>query len=103
MDLTGVSIYFFAGDFADVLRRYQKGLQQVYQTHNEVARLIYDLLAARTRLNIYSFVTAERREERPVDGLRIISLGAKDYAGASLLQAAVAEDDAEAIVAHFPN
>ena len=90
-----------------ILRTYSddtsRGLQQVYQTHNEVARLIRDLLAARKRLNIYSFVTADRREERPVDGLRIISLGAKDYAGTSLLQAAVEEDDADAIVAHFPN
>src|SRR5262245_47899263 len=92
--LGSVSIYFFAGDFADVLRRYNEGRQQIYQTHNEVARLIHDLLEADHRVNIYSFVTPKRREQRPLDSLRIISLGAMDYSATSLLRAAVAEDDA---------
>ena len=101
--MTSISIYLFAGDFAEVLRRYERGDQQVYQTHNEVARLIHDLLGMHQRLNIYSFVTPERGVERPMDRLRIINLGAKDYSAASLLKSAVAEDDAQAIVAHFPN
>lgn len=101
--MTSISIYLFAGDFAEVLRRYERGDQQVYQTHNEVARLIHDLLGMHQRLNIYSFVTPERGVERPMDRLRIINLGAKDYSAASLLESAVAEDDAQAIVAHFPN
>jgi hypothetical protein len=54
--VNSVSIYFFAGDFADALRRYEEGQQQIYQTYNEVARLIHDLLAANQRVNIYSFV-----------------------------------------------
>ena len=98
-----VSIYFFAGDFADVLRRYEEGRQQIYQTHNEVARLIHDLLAADQQVTFYSFVTPERRDERPIDGFRVISLGAKDYSATSLLEAAVAHDDSDAIVAHFAN
>ena len=98
-----VSIYFFAGDFSDVLRRYEEGRPQIYQTHNEVARLIHDLLAAKQQLTIYSFVTPELRDERPVNGLRIVSLGAKDYSVASLLRTAVTEDDVDALVAHFPN
>lgn len=98
-----VSIYFFAGDFSDVLRRYDEGREQVYQTHNEVARLLYDLIAVNQQVNVYSFVTPERRDERPRDGLRIVSLGAKDYSVKSLLGTAVAEDDSDAIVAHFPN
>jgi glycosyltransferase involved in cell wall biosynthesis len=101
--LRSVSIFFFAGDFTDVLRRYEAGHQQNYQTHNEVARLIHDLLVANHRVNIYSFVTSERREEQPIDGLRIISLGAKDYSAASLLAIAVEKDDANTIVAHFAN
>lgn len=98
-----VSIYFFAGDFSDVLRRFEEGRPQIYQTHNEVARLIHDLLAAKQQLTIYSFVTPERRDERPISGLRIVSLGARDYSVASLLRTAVTEDDVDALVAHFPN
>jgi glycosyltransferase involved in cell wall biosynthesis len=101
--VNSVSIYFFAGDFTDVLRRYEEGRQQIYQTHNEVARLIHDLLEANQRVNIYSFVTPERREERPLGGVRVVSLGAGDYSARSLLKAAVAEDNADAIVAHLGN
>ena len=98
-----VSIYFFAGDFADVLRRHEEGRQQIYQTHDEVARLAHELLAANYRVNFYSFITPERRVEQPLDRFRFISLGAKEFSAKSLLNAAVAADDAGAIVAHFPN
>ena len=98
-----VSIYFYAGDFADVLRRHAEGRQQIYQTHDEVARLIHELLAANYKVNFYSFVTPEYRVERPLNGFRFVSLGAKNYLTPSLLKNAVAEDDAEVIVAHFPN
>jgi glycosyltransferase involved in cell wall biosynthesis len=101
--VSSVSIYLFAGNFVDVLRRYEEGEQQIYQTHNEVARLIHDLLAVGQRVNIYSFITVERREERPLEGLRVVNLGARDYSATSLLKAAVAEDDADGIIAHFPN
>jgi glycosyltransferase involved in cell wall biosynthesis len=101
--MTSVSIYFFGGDFTDVLRRFQEGRQQIYQTHNEVARLIHDLLTAKQTVNVYSFITPERRVDRPINGCRVVSLGASSYAARSLLGAAAAEDDADAIVAHFPN
>jgi glycosyltransferase involved in cell wall biosynthesis len=101
--MSSVSIYFFAGNFADVLRRHRLGQQQIYQTHDEVARLIYDLRAANQQVNVFSFVTPERRDERVLDGCRVISLGASSYASKSLLQAAVAADASDAIVAHFPN
>ena len=101
--MNSVSIYFFAGDFVDVLKRYDAGLQQIYQTHNEVARLIYDLINANYKVSIYSFVTPQQREDRPIEGLRIISLGAKNYSATSLLAAAVEKDSSQAIVAHFAN
>jgi glycosyltransferase involved in cell wall biosynthesis len=101
--VNSVSIYFYAGDFVDVLRRYEEGRQQIYQTHNEVARLIHDLRSANYRVKIYSFVTPDRRDEEPIDGVRIVSLGAKDYSTKSVLEPVVAEDRADAIVAHFPN
>ena len=78
-----MSIFFFAGDFAEALRRYENGTQQIYATHNEVARLIHDLLARDYRVNIFSFVTQEHKEERPIDGVRVINLGARDYAAKS--------------------
>jgi glycosyltransferase involved in cell wall biosynthesis len=101
--LKSVSIYFFAGDFADVLKRYDSGVQQIYQTHNEVAKLIRDLAAANHKVNIYSFVTKEKCEEFPIEGTRIISLGAKNYAAGPLLSEAVKRDRSDKIVAHFAN
>jgi glycosyltransferase involved in cell wall biosynthesis len=98
-----VSIYFPAGDFIEAIRRYDEGREQSYQTHNEVARLIYDLRAENLRVNIYSFVTPERRDDRAANGARIVSLGAKDFSTRNILNSAVAEDKADAIVAHFPN
>jgi glycosyltransferase involved in cell wall biosynthesis len=101
--LSSVSIYLFAGDFSDVLQRFEVGAQQIYQMHNEVARLIHDLLAADYRVNIYSFVTPEYREEQPIKGVRVISLGARDHATRSSLARAVGEDDSDTIVAHMAN
>ena len=97
------SIYFFAGDFADVLRRHAEGLEQTYATHDECAKLFKGLVDAGVELTIHSFVTPEAREERPFDGLRIVSLGARGYADSGLLHEAVAKDKSNAIVAHFPN
>jgi glycosyltransferase involved in cell wall biosynthesis len=101
--VSSVSIYFFAGDFADVLNRYREGREQIYQTHNQVARLVCDLMAANQRVNIYSFVTPERRDQQISDGCRIVSLGARNYAAKGLLGNAVAADHSDAIVAHIPN
>lgn len=98
---TSASIYFFAGDFADVLKRYAGGADQIYATHDEVAKLIDDLLTAGVQLTVYSFITPEAREDSPREGLRIVSLGARNFAEVDLLSAAVAEDESEAIVAHF--
>ena len=95
------SIYFFAGDFADVLRRHAEGVEQTYATHDECAKLFKGLLDAGVELTIHSFVTPEAREERPLDGLRIVSLGARSYAESGLLRDAVAKDESDAIVAHF--
>jgi hypothetical protein len=58
---TSASLYFFAGDFADVLKRYENGADQIYATHDEVAKLIEDLLAAGVRLTVYSFITPKAR------------------------------------------
>ena len=66
--LRSVSIYFYAGDFAEALRRFERGDDQTYQTHNEVARLIRELAAEGILVNVYSFITPERKEEEPVEG-----------------------------------
>jgi hypothetical protein len=51
------SIYFFAGDFADVLKRHAAGEEQTYATHDEVALMIKGLIEAGVELTVYSFVT----------------------------------------------
>lgn len=98
-----VSIYFPAGDFVDVMRRYEKGDQQVYQTHNEAARLFHDLLAAKCRVNLYSFISLGHCEQHPLEDLKVVALGAKNFNDTSILREAIAKDDAEAIVIHFPH
>ena len=97
------SIYFFAGDFADVLRRHAEGLEQTYATHDECAKLFMDLTNEGVELTIHSFVTPEAREDRPFDGLRIISLGARAWNDLEPLRKAVQKDQSGAIVAHFPS
>jgi len=98
---TSASIYFFAGDFADVLKRHAEGADQIYATHDEVAKLINGLVDEGVRLTIYSFITPESRDESPREGLRIVSLGGRSFSDVELLSAAVANDDSDAIVAHF--
>jgi glycosyltransferase involved in cell wall biosynthesis len=78
-------------------------MEQIYATHNEVAKLFKDLIDEGVDLTIYSFMTPEARDERPMKGLRVVSLGAKKYDDHGLLEAAVAEDKSDAIVAHFPS
>ena len=102
-DVRSVSIYFFAGDFAEVVRRHSQGEPQAYGTHDEVARLIQDMRTAGLDVTISSFCTLSKKVDRPVDGLTIRSLGATNYADDAVLTRAVAEDDADALIAHFPN
>lgn len=100
---SSASIYFYAGDFADVLKRYAEGAEQIYATHDEVAKLIHEILDAGVELTVYSFYNPEARDERPLEGLRVVSLGARAYNDAGLLQKAVEDDRSEAIVTHFPS
>lgn len=96
-----VAIFFYAGDFTDVLRRHAAGEQQIYATHGEVAQLVHDLRAAGVLVTIYSFVTADAKDETPVEGVRVVSLGSSgDTKG--VLTAAVEAADADTIIAHVP-
>lgn len=99
--MTDVSLYLAAGDISDALRRAEDGRSQVYQAHNDMVRLIQDLRACNVRINVYSFIGSERREETLADGSRIINLGAKEFSATSLLRAAVEADNVHAIIAHF--
>lgn len=95
-----VAIFFYAGDFCDVLRRHAAGEQQIYATHDEVAKLILDLRAADVKVTIYSLVGDRAKSERPMDGVRVVSLGS-DGAQRGVLRAAVESVDADTIIAHF--
>jgi hypothetical protein len=101
--MSEVSIYFFAGDFGDVLRRFAEGRGQIYQTHDEVARLVRDFVQRGVRLNLHSLVTGARKVEEPLPGVRVVSLGSSSWRSQGLLREAVEADRAERIVAHFPN
>jgi glycosyltransferase involved in cell wall biosynthesis len=101
--IRSVSIYFFAGDFADVLRRHEEGIAQAYGTHTEVAKLIGDLLDQSVDVTVHSFCTPARKIERPRDGLTIKSLGARSYDEDDVLVRAVGEDVSDALIPHFPN
>jgi len=95
-----VAIFFYAGDFSDVLRRHAAGEQQIYATHDEVARLILDYRAAGVEVTIYSFVGNAASDERPMDGVRVVSLGSNGT-DRGLLRAAVERVEADTIIAHF--
>ena len=95
-----VAIFFYAGDFVDVLRRHASGQQQIYATHGEVAKLILGLQAAGVHVTIYSYVTAAAGDETPIDGVRVISLGGTGV-NRGMLKAAVRSVEADTIVAHF--
>ncbi len=101
--MSKVSIYFFTGDFVEAIRRYDEGIGQVYQAHNEVLRLIYDLRNVGYRATIYSFVTPEYREYELKDGSRIVDLGAQDYSVKGILDKIATNDRADTIIAHFPS
>src|SRR5207253_5091546 len=79
------------------------GAEQIYATHDEVAKLTKGLLASGIEFTIYSYVTPEAREERPLEGLRIVSLGARGFDDYGPLRSAVERDRSDAIVAHFPS
>ena len=95
-----VAIFFYAGDFVDVLRRHAAREQQIYATHGEVAQLILNLRAAGAHVTIYSYVTAAAGDETPVEGVRVVSLGGTGV-NKGLLKAAVASVEADTIIAHF--
>ena len=101
--IRSASIYFFAGDFGDVVRRHGEGLPQVYGTHNEVAKLIKDLLDRSIELTVHSFCTPLTTTERPLPGLTIKSLGARRYDDDRVLAETVRADRSEALIPHFPN
>ena len=59
--LPDVSLYYFAGDFCEVLDRFERGEPQSYRTHDEVAALIFDLVERGKRVRVTSFVTPVHR------------------------------------------
>lgn len=98
-----LSICFFAGDFAEVLRRHEAGEPQAYGTHREVAMLLLALSGMGIKTCVYSFCTDKRADERPIPGVRILSLGATSYREGTVLRNAIAGDSSEAFITHFPS
>lgn len=97
-----VNLYFYAGDFVDAIRRYREGETQIYATHNEVARLLLDLAAAKYDVNVFSFVTPTKEVECPAEGLKIHQLGAMKYNDPHVVEA-FNNSKAQHSVLHFPH
>lgn len=98
-----LSLYYFAGDFVDVLERFSAGRAQIYRTHDEVAAMIVELVGDGLKLRVTSFVTPAPAIRHPRDGVEVIDLGAAGWGDRGLLKEAVTRDDARKIVAGFPN
>lgn len=97
------TIYFYAGDFIEAFERFEQGRAQVYQTHDEVVRLAYDLVEQGYTVRIVGFVTPNRAVTNPAPGIEVTHLGAENHEANGLLAADVAHDDADLIVAQFPH
>lgn len=98
----GVSFYFYAGDFAEAIRRHARSEQQLYGTHDEVTRLALGLRDAGFRVRMHSFVTPKRAFEEEC-GIEIVALGAERYDQIDLLNQAIADDPCNRTVITFPN
>ena len=97
-----ISLYFYAGDFADVIRRYERGETQIYATHNEVAQLLIALDAGNFDVHVFSFITPEAKTSRPLANVTVHELGATRYDDPRVVPA-FEENNARAAVLHFPH
>jgi hypothetical protein len=73
---SGLSIYFFAGDFHEAYRRHQEGEEQDYATHVEIGKLVDQLTEVGTKVRIHSFISNRRDVIRWSSKLEFVSLGA---------------------------
>jgi glycosyltransferase involved in cell wall biosynthesis len=97
-----VSLYFFAGDFAEAVRRHQAGEPQSYATHDELAKLLLALGEAGFEVSAYSFMTTAKRVVEVAPKVRIVDLAAQRYDDPVLVDA-FRGDGADATVLHFPH
>ena len=87
-----LSIYFFTGNFSEAYRRFREGEEQDYATHDEIGKLITDIIDSGAKLRIHSFMSAERKCESFSPQLEFLSLGAQRYDDTRVLREAVAKD-----------
>ena len=52
-----ISFYFYAGDFAEAVRRHLEGQEQTYGTHGPLAALLISLAEAGHQVTAYSFMS----------------------------------------------
>jgi glycosyltransferase involved in cell wall biosynthesis len=98
-----LSIYFFTGNFSEAYRRFREGEEQDYATHDEIGKLITDIIDSGAKLRIHSFMSPERKNECFSPQLEFVSLGAQRYDDTRVLREAVAEDPSACIIPHFPD
>ncbi len=71
-----LSLYYYAGDFGDVLRRHSADLPQAYASHREVALLLHQLVTDGVSVRVTSFVTPAANVTYPMTGVESDQLGA---------------------------
>ena len=98
-----LSLYYYAGDFGEVLRRHSADLPQAYGTHREVALLLHQLVSDGVSVRVTSFITPSAKVTYPMESIEFIELGSPDWSKSKLLEAAVSADSAPLVVAGFPN
>ena len=101
--MKSLSLFFFAGDFADAFMRYKSGLPQRYGTHDELCKLLEALSNAKIYPTVYSFMSDERREAAVDDVFKLVELGAKRWSDHQILVDAVEADRSDALIPHFAN
>ncbi len=103
MPAESVSLFFFAGDFAEVLRRHESGEPQVYATHPEVAKLVNSLADSGIFVTIYRYWSDDKRVEEPRNNVRIVALNAQKVGDTGLLTNALCKDNSDVLIPHFPD
>lgn len=98
-----VSLFFYAGDFDEVMRREAQGQAHEYATHPHVARLVNRLADDDWTVRVYSFRNASFSEDRPRERVHTVKLAGKAYDDDKTLVDAVLADNSDILVPHFPN
>ncbi len=103
MDTSGVSAYFYAGDFVEAARRYKDGEPQSYATHDELIRTFAAIGASGCPVDLYSFCTPTAVPAQEIfPNVRVTALGGTHHRDPVLVEA-FRRDPHPAAICHIPS